>query len=120
MAQKNIVPVFQCFTNATMGVGTIISPVTSINYTDNAAVQFNFTGTPVGTFQVQVSLDFNPQFSNPGNWVPLNLSPTPVASGSAGSIIIDCNQLGAPWLRVVYIGTSGSGVLNSFVTAKGV
>lgn len=101
---------------------SVTSSATNISYLDNVGVQFNFTGAPVGTFQVQVSADYNQDTQgnvlNPGTWVPLTLSPSPAASAVAGSIYIDLNQLSAPWVRTAYTTTSGSGVLSGYITAK--
>ncbi len=111
--------------------GNLISTITNIQHLDNVGLQLNFTGSPLGSFQVQVSADyaqdFNGAISNPGNWTPLTLSyfngtaftssqsiPTSVGS----PIYLDLNQLSAPWIRLAYIYGSGSGTLNSFITAK--
>lgn len=113
------------FEGASMtGTSTLTSPVVQINYLDNVGVQLHFTGTPTGTFQVQVSADHaqDPQgnVTVAGNWVPVNLSPAPVASGSADDIFIDLNQLSAPWMRVQYTNSSGTGTLDGWVTAKSI
>lgn len=99
----------------------ITSDVTNIQFLDNIGIQLNFTGTPTGTFQVQVSADFarddGGRVTNAGNWIPLVLSPVPAATGTAGFIYIDIIQTSAPWIRVTYSGT-GAGSLNAFITAK--
>ena len=121
MSRKNNILKFQTITAASMGAG-VTSAVTNIEYMDNIGIQLGFTGTPTGTFAVQVSADYaQDQFgnvSNAGNWVALTLSPSPAASGSGDNIYIDLNQLSAPWVRVVYTRTSGTGTLNAFLTSK--
>ena len=105
-----------------MSQASITSVATNIQYLDNIGIQLNFTGSPNGTFAVQVSADYqqDPEGSIrvPGNWIPIALPSTPLASGSAGQIYIDLNQLSAPYIRVVYTKTSGTGTLNAFVTGK--
>lgn len=103
----------------------ILSAVTSIAHLDNVGLQFNFTGAPVGTFNIQVSADYQEDaqgnVQNAGNWVtlvPPALSSVPVAAGAPDSIYIDLNQLSSAWIRVQYAFTSGSGTLNAFLTAK--
>ncbi len=90
--------------------GNLTSAVTSIQYLDNVGVQFNFTGTPTGSFAVQVSADYDQdQYGNvvnAGNWISLSLSPSPSAAGSASSIYIDMTQLSAPWIRSTYTSTA--------------
>lgn len=102
--------------------GNITSSVLNCQYLDNIGIQINFTGTPVGTFAVQISADHaQDQQGNvtvAGSWVSLTLSPSPAATGSADQIYIDMTQLSAPWLRVVYTATSSTGVLNVYATGK--
>jgi hypothetical protein len=95
-----------------MSQATLTSTVTEIPYLDNVVYQATWSGTPTGTFSVEVSLDGV-------NYVPLGLSPTPSASGSASSAIIELNQLGERFVRLVYTRIAGSGTLNAYIAAKG-
>lgn len=104
----------------------VTSPVTAIEFMDNIGIQINFSGSPVGNFQVQVSMDYNQDVNgnviDAGNWIAVPF-PAPVSSinlpTSVGSpIYIDLNQLSAPWIRLTYTATSGSGTLNSFICGK--
>lgn len=124
MSRKNNLQQFQTITNGNMSAD-ILSPVTCIQFLDNVGIQLNFTGTPTGTFNIQVSADYNQDNNgnvlNAGNWVTLTppaLSSVPVAAGSPDTIFIDLNQLSAPYIRVQYAATSGTGSLNAFITAK--
>ena len=114
---------FKTITSGDMS-GNLTSTVTAIEFMDNIGYQLNFTGSPVGNFQVQVSMDYdqdnNGNVINDGNWVAVTLSSGSVnAATSLGSpIFIDLNQLSAPWIRVVYNHTSGSGTLNAFICGK--
>jgi len=105
--------------------GNITSPVTNIQFLDNVGIQFNFSGSPVGYFQVQVSIDYAQDMlgniTNAGNWTPLfftQLSSSNIPTSSGSPIYLDLSELSAPWIRSVYTATSGSGTLNSFITAK--
>lgn len=110
-------------TNGSMG-GSITSAVQEIKEQDNIGLQLTWSGSPVGTFDVQVSIDHmqdaQGNVTNAGNWVSLPLSPTIAAAGSADSAIIDLNQQSPTYLRVVYTRVSGTGTLNVYVTGKGV
>lgn len=121
--RKNTLRKYQTITNGSMA-GSLTSTVTNIQFLDAIGVQFNFTGTPTGSFQVQVSADYaqddNGNVQVAGNWVNMTLSPAPVASGSADSIYIDIRSTSAPWMRLVYTRSSGSGTLNAFITAKAI
>ena len=121
MSRKSNLLKFQSLSSVSMSASTT-SVVTNISILDNVGVQFNFSGAPVGTFQVEVSADYaedtQGNVTHPGSWTPLTLSPSPAASGSASTIYIDLNQLSAPWLRTSYTATSGSGELSAYITAK--
>lgn len=101
---------------------SITSGATNIQFLDNVGAQLHFTGTPTGTFSVEVSMDHEQDsqgaVSVAGNWVALPLSPSPVASGAADDIYIDMNQLSAPWIRLKYTRTSGTGTLAAYICAK--
>lgn len=113
---------YRTITDGNMGSATLTSLVTNIQRLDNIGIQINFAGTPTGTFDVQVSADYaQDEFgnvTNVGNWISLDLTPSPAASGSASQIYIDIAGLSAPWIRVKYTRTSGTGTLNTYVTGK--
>lgn len=112
---------FQNITSASMGAD-VTSAVTNIQMLDNIGFQVVWTGTPVGSFDVQVSLNYTQDewgnVSNAGDWSSIGLTPAPSASGSAGSAYIDINQISAPWIRLVYTRTSGTGTLQGYITGK--
>lgn len=135
MALKNIIQPFQVFSaalaNQTMtGTNTLTSAVTNILHKDNISYQLVWTGTPTGTFSIQGSLDYNPGLpqsepdgaKNNGTWTTIPaedaLGGPPVASGSAGQILADLSQLPYPYVRVIYVNSSGSGTLTGWVSGK--
>ena len=107
-----------------MASATLTSSVVEIRNQDNVGIQLSWTGTAVGTFAVQISInhaeDANGNVTVAGDWVPLTLSPSIAAAGSADSAIIDLNQMSASYIRVVYTRSSGTGTLNAYITAKGI
>lgn len=107
-----------------MSAASIISPVFEIINQDNVGVELIWTGVPVGTFSFQVSSDYARDFmgnvTNAGHWVSIPVTPVISAAGSADSAYVDMNQLSAPYFRVLYTKTSGTGVLNAYVSAKAV
>lgn len=122
---KEISPVYQNIVNGVMtGTTVILSVPTNITYKDSIAIQLQWTGSAVGTFEVQGSLDYNPGApqsggtANAGNWISLTLSPSPAASGTASQILINLNQLSFPWIRVKYTNASSTGTLNGYISAK--
>lgn len=103
------------------------SDITNIQFLDNIGLEWVWSGSPVGNFQVQISADYDPNEKVAGNWVPLLFTywngsafvtdyNIPTTMGSP--YYIDLTLLSAPWLKVIYSNTSGSGTLNEFLTAK--
>ena len=109
----------QVITNQTMtGTSVNTSQISSIRNFDNISYDIEFSGTPNGAFQVEVSNSYDP-ITNPGaTFIPLVLSPAPVASGSSGVIGIDINQSGFKWIKLVYTNSSSTGVLNAYICGK--
>ncbi len=119
--RKNTLKRFKIVSAGDMSAPITSSP-TNIEFLDNVAIQLNASGTPTGTFEVQVSIDYEQDaqgnITDVGNWVPLTLSPPPVTVGAPVSILIDVNQTSTRWVRTVYTPTAGTGVLNAYISAK--
>lgn len=123
MPVKNFLPPNLIVNGGDMSQATITSDVTDIRYLDNISIQCIFTGTPTGSFALEGSLNYykiNGAVQNTGTWTPITLSSTPAASGSAGNILLDLNQLSFPYIRIVYTKTSGTGTLNVYISGKAV
>lgn len=118
---KNILRRWQALDGEDMST-SITSPVTNVQFLDNISIQLNFTGTPTGTFDLQMSDDYVQDSQgvviDAGNWISIPGSSTASASGSADQIFMDINQVSSPWVRVVYTRASGTGSLDMFVTGK--
>lgn len=113
MGSKKTLPFYQLITNGVMaGTSTLNSIPTNVMNLDNLCLQVRWSGTPTGTFSVLGSNDninfdaltFNPTLAQP--------------SGSAGSYLIDLNQVPFAWLMVQYVNSAGSGVLNVSIFGK--
>jgi len=132
MSRKNVLPVHQIITAGDMSLTSVTSSVTEIKYLDNVGIQLQWTGSPVGTFQVQVSADHNENavgtgVTSAGQWIPLAVSflssgsltvATDIPTSGGSPIYMDLTQLSAPYIRVVYTKASGSGTLSAFITSK--
>lgn len=124
-SRKNILVQFNTMASVSM-TGTVISSVTNISYLDNIGVQQNWTGSPVGTFTVEISASYNEDINknvlNPGSWVtmtqPDGTSFSLTAAGTASQGYMDITQTSSPWIRTVFTGSSGSGVMSTYITAK--
>jgi hypothetical protein len=126
MAAKTFIKPYKVLSSGDMSQSSLTSSITSIQGVDNVVYQFIFTGTPTGVFTIEVSTDYAPgvgpnsEPANPGHWVTLPVTPALVASGTDGSVFVDLNQMGSPYIRAVYTRTSGTGVLNIIITAKAI
>lgn len=112
--------------NAVSMASSITSMPTSINRIPGISYDIVWTGTPTGTFSIQVSntysQDANGNVVTAGNWTSIPsdaFSGTyPSAEGSAGNGFIDVVGTEAAWVRLVYTAVSGSGNLTVVVAAK--
>lgn len=125
MPSKEVSLPFQVCASATMsGTSVFTSSATSIIYRDSLAYQFNWTGNPTGTFQIQGSVDYNPGLPqsagtfNSGNWNPVTITPTPTAASGSATYLVNMNQLAFSYARFQYTNASGSGVLGAWTCGK--
>jgi hypothetical protein len=103
-------------------------PPTNINGIPGISYDLSWTGTPVGTFQVQVSNTYVPNPTpggtalNAGNWTtlpPSSFTGTyPVPAGTANNGFLDVVGTEAAWVRLQYTATSGAGTLTVLAAAK--
>jgi hypothetical protein len=122
MAYNLLRPVF-LYTAQNMTTSLVSTPV-EVKNQDNVGIQLDWTGSPVGTFSVQISSNYQaPTPLEPGitgNWVTLPLSPGIAAVGTPDDAYIDLNQMSCQYVRILYTAASGTGSLNALVVAKGV
>ena len=90
----------------------VTSSSTNILHMDRVGYQLSWSGTPTGTFSVEVSNDESV-------WVPLTLSASVAAAGSADDAFIDC-ETAAKFIRFKYTASSGSGTLQAHITGKSI
>ena len=112
--------------NAVSMASNITGPATNINGLPGISYDIAWSGTPTGTFTVQVSntytQDYEGNVINAGNW---NSLPTasftgtyPVPSGSAGNGFLDVVGTEAAWVRLLYTASGGAGNLTVVPAAK--
>lgn len=123
MSAKTILRPYQVLSAGDMST-SITSAPTNVQMIDNAGYSLSWSGTPVGAFSFQCSADYTPGTFpsdypvNAGTWTTMTLSANITASGSPDNAYVDLTLLSAPWIRVVYTRTSGSGSLSIWVTGK--
>lgn len=87
------------------------------------SIQVIWTGTPVGAFKIEGSLDHQASVdgkdNSSGTWDDLGIALNSPA-GAAGSDIADISLTGIPWIRVTYTNASGTGTLTAWGHGKGV
>lgn len=129
--RKSNLRLFQNIVAGDMSQATITSTVSNIQMLDNVGIQLSWTGSPVGTFTIEVSADHaQDEYGNvtvAGQWTALTVSYLVSSAVTAASsiptsvgspIYVDITQISAPWIRVIYTKTSGTGTLTGYLTAK--
>lgn len=112
--------------NAASMATSITGPATNINMRPSIGYDLTWTGSPVGTFDVEVSNSYSqdPEGNvvNAGSWTILPVSSFqgtyPVPSGTASNGFLDIEAVGSAWIRIVYNATSGSGNLTVIIASK--
>lgn len=130
MSRKDFMRSFNIIALGAMsGTATITSAASSIQTLDDVGVQLSWTGSPVGNFQIQISADYDPVTKTAGVWTPMLFNywngatfipSVNLPTSEDSPYYIDMAWLSAPWIRVSYTNTSGSGVLTAYLCAKAV
>lgn len=120
MSARPKLEAFPLFTNQSMG-STVHSAPTNVQQISKISYDISWTGTPTGSFTVEVS-DTYTQYpdgttNNAGSWTPLPLSSSTATGGQAGNGLIDI-QTSALWIRLTYNFVSGSGTMNATISGK--
>lgn len=105
---------------------SITSPAIIIQRLPGISYDIAWTGTPTGTFSVQVSnsysINADGSVANAGNWSTLPpaafIGTLPAPSGSPGNGFIDVIGTEAYAIQLVYTRSSGSGSLTVLPSAK--
>lgn len=108
----------QIFTAQSLSA-TFTSGVMDIRYVDNIAIHLVIpsTGTPIGTFKVMAAVEPD---APTADYVDLGVSPVPAATGAGDQILINLNQVAAPYIILVYTRTSGTGTMNGWLSGKAI
>lgn len=112
--------------NGTSMGASINGPATIINRLPGISYDITWTGTPTGTFSVQVSNTYaqnaDGSIAAAGTWEDLPVAAIvgtlPAPAGSAGHGFIDVVGTQAYAVRLVYTRTSGTGTLTVLAAAK--
>jgi hypothetical protein len=129
MSSRPQIKKFPVITNGDMSQPSITSAVTIIQELTQIGYSYSWSGTsPVGTVQIQVSNDYavdsSGAASSAGTWNTITVEyngsavTTVPVSGNTGSGFINIAGIAAYAIRTVYTGASGTGTLQSIVTAK--
>ena len=93
--------------------GTSVSAVTNINMISLVSYNVSYTSGVTGNFVVQGCNDYvNPvgvQYPtlNTGSWVTIPITTPVLATGSAGTALIEISQTSAAYVRLLFTDTSG-------------
>lgn len=93
----------------------INSVITNLDSIVSYSIRAEFTGTPLGILQLQVSDDV-PTTGNPTGWTIVTDSIQQI--NSDGSYAINVEIPAFSWVRLQYVRTSGTGTLTARLNAK--
>jgi hypothetical protein len=111
-------------TGAMTGTSTITSQVFDCRSLESCAFAPVWTGTPTGTFNILVSLDYVPSPTpgasplNAGTWNNLGASVSGNPAGTAGSTYIPVYASCTAFIQLQYVNSSGTGVLSGSFIGK--
>ena len=117
----------QVVVNAGDMSGNITSSPTILQSLTRVAYSVDWTGSPVGTFQVQTSNDYalnpNGTVANAGNWATIPLIVNGVISNTVSTVgftggMIDVEGISAYAIKLVYTAGSSTGVLTAVIAGK--
>ena len=114
------------FVNAVSMATSITSPVTFLKGLSSFGYDLTWTGTPVGTFSVQVSNTYSQSPTgaviNAGSWTTLPSAAFegtyPIPSGSASNGYLDIVGTSAAFARLVYTASSSTGSLTVVIAGR--
>lgn len=116
----NLIDTITIMNGVSLAADATSTPV-HILYTDNIGIQIVWTGTPTGTFGIQVSntatLGTTGTISG-GTWSTYTVTSPPAPAGSASNGIITLNQLPFAFVRLTYTAGYGTGTATAVLTAK--
>lgn len=98
----------QILTAGDMSQATLTSVAYDLQEKSLAAMQAIYTGSPVGSLQVQGSNDDI-------HWSAVG---SPTAISAAGDVLVNIGLVGFQFMRAVYTKTSGTGALTLIASAK--
>jgi hypothetical protein len=108
---KRLLAPYLAISAGDLSQASITSVAVDTSYLDKLTLQFNCTGSPTGSFAVQVSLD-------KVNWFTLSIVPPLNLTGSAAVLGTVLDTYGWVWTRAVYTKTSGTGAVNMLIAGK--
>lgn len=106
---------------AMTGTTTLLSIPQNLTNFDNAGLEITWSGTPTGVISIlgSVSASINAVPAPAVNYYALTFNPVLTQpAGSAGGYLINLNQFPFPYMQFQYVNTSGTGVLNVFLSEK--
>jgi hypothetical protein len=128
MSNRLFLKPFPAIAAGTSASSSRISLISNINQISYMSYSVTFTGSPVGTLQVEVCNDaqFDPNgayVAGTGSWVPIyfNVNGTnanSIAISGAGNTFIDIDGIAAAFMRLHYTATSGSGTISATLAGK--
>ena len=104
------------------GTNVYVSTISAVLYKDTIVYQSNLSGSPQGTMEAYVSLDYSPGYPQTGgiqaagNWA--SIGSVSIGPTTTSPVILQYQQVGAPWIKFQFTSTTASGVIDVRVAGK--
>jgi hypothetical protein len=120
---KEVLPPFLVLSSTSVSGTTVyVSSISAVLYKDTIVYQSNISGSPQGTMEALVSLDYNPGTPQSGgtsilgNWA--SIGSVSIVSTTTSPVVLQYQQVGAPWIKFQFTSTTASGVIDVRVSGK--
>jgi hypothetical protein len=121
---RNTLAPFKAISAGDLSQSTVTSAATNVRFHRVVTIQLIGTGTPTGTWAIQVSNV--PSQANPptaptaaSSWTTLSIVPPLAFSGGAATLATSFDKYAWEWIRAVYTRGSGSGSVDMYISAQG-
>lgn len=118
VANENLLVIDGAAATTSLGASLNMRPIW-LGHIANYSIQIFFSGTPSGTFKLQISNDVGqPQasgdaqkYNGVSNWT--DVADSSISVSAAGDVAWEVQNSGSEWVRVVYTRSASTGTITS-------
>lgn len=115
MGRKHVIRL-ELFTASSMAVQQV-SKVIEVGELDKASIHAYWVAGPAGTFEIQAR-NMNDKSDKVDQWYTLDTGTPWAVTAADDSVHLVLNEMPFTEIRLIYTPTSGSGMINAYLTSK--